>query len=114
MTRVFARRDDGIELDITEEVQVAYDCVRQSLDWGSGFLDVEEVDAIIRLSGACGFPDFESVIRDVWADREAARRNQHRTSAYDPYVSAFTLRSEPDPNALASFRESVMRKPERP
>lgn len=117
--RVIVQQDDGTEVDVTEEVKVAYDCVRQSLDWGSGFLDVEEVDAIIRLSAACAFPDFEEVIRDVWADREAARQNAARREAlrgtggmgaYAEHIGVWKLREQATAADLAAFRESVLRR----
>lgn len=106
--RVIAYRPDGTEVDVTEPVRVAYDCVHQSMDWGSGFLDTEEVDNIIRLGAACGFADFQEVIRGVWADREAARRNAGRKSAYDPRVSAWTVRDEATPEVLAEFVRQIV------
>ncbi|WP_159795761.1 hypothetical protein [Puerhibacterium puerhi] len=69
--RIVAIRDDGSQADVTEGVQIAYDLLRQSLDWGSGFLDTQEVDAVIRLSEACDFPDFEQLIAEVWRKRYA-------------------------------------------
>jgi hypothetical protein len=67
--KVEVTRDDGTVVDVTEAVQIAYDVVRGSLDWSSGFLDTEEVDAIVHLSQACSFPDFEDLFREVQADR---------------------------------------------
>lgn len=112
--RVVVQWDDGREIDVTEPVRVAYDCVRSSLDWGSGFLDTEEVDNIIRLSAACQFPDFEQVILDVWADREAAERDAIwrqqtlRPTAYRPYMNAFQLRESATAADLDAFKAKVM------
>lgn len=108
--KVTVERDDGTTIDVTESVRVAYDCVRQSLDWGSGFLDTEEVDHIVRLAAACDFPDFETVIRDVWADREAARRDQGK-GVYEPRTSVWRVREEATPEVLAEFRDSLLGRP---
>lgn len=45
----------GDETDVTEAVQVLYDLVVQSMDWGSGFLSVEDVVPVYRLAELCGF-----------------------------------------------------------
>lgn len=47
--------DGGSHVDVTEGVQVLYDALVASLDWGSGLFDTEEVTAIRRLGQACGF-----------------------------------------------------------
>lgn len=36
--------------DITEAVQIMYDLVHSSMDWGSGMLDTEEMHAVIQLA----------------------------------------------------------------
>jgi hypothetical protein len=93
--KVTVTRDDGTELDVTASVRVAYDCVRQSLDWGSGFLDHEEVNAIVLLAEACGFPDFEDALREVWAERVPRERKP-------PYVY-------PEPPLTPEQREEALR-----
>lgn len=40
--------EDGT--DITESVQILYDMAHMSMDWGSGMLDNEEMEAVIRLA----------------------------------------------------------------
>lgn len=67
--KIIVRRDDGTEADVTEAVGITYDCLRSSLDWGSGFLDAEEVNAVVRLAEAAGFPDFEDLVAEVWESR---------------------------------------------
>jgi hypothetical protein len=54
-TRVYARQADGTETDVTEGVQVLYDHMVSSMDWGSGFLTVEDAKGIIEIAQACGF-----------------------------------------------------------
>jgi len=44
--------EDGT--DVTEAVQILYDIAHQSLDWGSGFLDNSEMEAVIRLAVTMG------------------------------------------------------------
>ena len=46
---------DGQETDITEEVKICYDTAVGSKDFGSGFLDSEEVAGLRLLASACGF-----------------------------------------------------------
>ena len=41
--------------DITEPVQILYDIAHSSMDWGSGFLDNEEMEAVIRLAVLMGW-----------------------------------------------------------
>jgi hypothetical protein len=67
--RIVAIQEDGSHKDITEGVQICYDLLRQSLDWGSGFLDTQEVDAVVRLANDADFADFEELIRGLWASR---------------------------------------------
>ena len=44
---------DGI--DITEHVAAMFDALVQSLDWGSGFLDADEIESILIVAELCGF-----------------------------------------------------------
>lgn len=53
--KITVTHDDGATHDITEGVQVLYDHMANSMDWGSGFLDFEEVQAIRTLGYQCGF-----------------------------------------------------------
>jgi len=41
--------------DVTESVQVLYDIAHQSMDWGSGFLDNDEMRAVIQLAVTMGW-----------------------------------------------------------
>lgn len=49
------RYDTDEIIDITEGVQVMYDALIGSMDWGSGFLANDEAVAILRVAQACGF-----------------------------------------------------------
>lgn len=53
--KIYAEDADGNRVDITEGVQVLYDCVHASMDWGSGFLSVEDVAGILNVAQAAGF-----------------------------------------------------------
>lgn len=52
--RVLVRNGER-ETDVTEAVATLYDLLRGSMDWGSGFLDIDDVLAILALGEACGF-----------------------------------------------------------
>lgn len=41
--------------DITESVQILYDIAHSSMDWGSGFLDNEEIETVIDLAVLMGW-----------------------------------------------------------
>jgi hypothetical protein len=41
--------------NITEGVQILYDIAHSSMDWGSGFLDNEEMETVIRLAILMGW-----------------------------------------------------------
>lgn len=41
--------------DIHEAVQITYDSLLGSMDWGSGFLDDQEVEAVVRLAIIMGW-----------------------------------------------------------
>lgn len=45
----------GIDEDVTLAVQVCYDALVQSMDFGSGMLSTEELGAILKLGEAAGF-----------------------------------------------------------
>lgn len=47
------RTADGI--DITEGVKILYDIAHSSMDWGSGFLDNDEMEEVIRLAITLGW-----------------------------------------------------------
>jgi hypothetical protein len=52
--RIIAHRGDA-EADVTEAVTKLYDLMVDSMDWGSGFLDAEDVAHIRAVQDACGF-----------------------------------------------------------
>lgn len=55
MSRIIVRHDDGSEVDVTESVRLVYKLLNESMDYGSGFLSIEDVTEITRLAAACGF-----------------------------------------------------------
>lgn len=67
--KIIVLKDDGTGQDITSLVQVAFDVATHSMDWGSGFLDVEETDGLILLAEACQFPALEEILQEQWRER---------------------------------------------
>jgi hypothetical protein len=47
------------EHDVTDAVRKLYDLVTSSMDWGSGFLDDDEVLAVRKFAMLAGFDDIE-------------------------------------------------------
>jgi hypothetical protein len=91
---ITATRPDGTTLDVTLGVQVLYDLVIQSMDFGSGFLSVEEVDPIVGVAAFCGFKEFEAAERYVEQERVAQRQ---RNCAHP------VRRRIPDPDRLGAI-----------
>lgn len=60
MMRVMVHLDDGSEVDVTDGVQALYDIVIQSMDWGSGFLSVEDALPVLHVAKTCGFEDWQA------------------------------------------------------
>ena len=77
---VFVRHADGTETDVTEGVQVLYDTVIASMDWGSGFLTVEDAEPIVAVAKACQFNGWEAAQEYVDAQRASPEQVelQHR------------------------------------
>lgn len=48
---------DGQRTDITDDLAVLYDAATSSMNWGSGFLDTDEVDSIRRIGRRMGYSD---------------------------------------------------------
>jgi hypothetical protein len=46
---------EGEHLDVTEGVRALYDHCVGSMDWGSGFLTLEDATEILRVAQTCGF-----------------------------------------------------------
>jgi hypothetical protein len=67
------------DVDVTEGVRTLYDLVISSMDWGSGFLSVEDVAGVIRVAQACGF-----IVPD-----EAAREFEQYARTLSPYLRGF-------------------------
>lgn len=53
--KITVERDDGQTVDITEGVQFLYDRLESTMDFGSGFMDHEELTAMRKVAYACGF-----------------------------------------------------------
>ncbi len=63
--KIVAKGEDGIETDITEGVQALYDHLIGTLDWGSGFISLEDALPIAHLTKACGFERWEEAEKYV-------------------------------------------------
>lgn len=75
--KIVMHTDDGSEVDITEAVQIVYDALHASMDFGSGFLDTSEVDAMRVMTKAAGWEPLEYNL-DV-CQTCGHRRNEHRS-----------------------------------
>lgn len=67
-TTVWAHEPNGVQVEITEGVQVLYDLVVNGMEFGSGFLHREEVMPLLHLARLCGFGEterVESYLREV-------------------------------------------------
>ena len=42
-------------VDVTEEVAAMYDAIVGSMDWGSDFLDADQIRAILKIGALAGF-----------------------------------------------------------
>ena len=63
--RVIARRADGSEVDVTQSVKLVYDLLGSSMDYGSGFLSIEDVVETERLAAACGFTSYPDADKQI-------------------------------------------------
>lgn len=80
--RIYVQSEDGKGVDITEGVRVMYDAVLGSLDWQSGFLDLEELEALGQVADACGFDQIEEVYQRIQAAKVAQEAQAQYTARY--------------------------------
>jgi hypothetical protein len=81
--RVFARAGDGTETDVTEGVQVLYDLVTSSMNWGSGFYTVEDAEPVVKVAKTCGFKDWERAQEYVDDERHSLEQRAFLNSRPD-------------------------------
>ena len=62
--RIDLTDDDGQVHDVTEAVQIVYDAMLNGMEFGSGMLDTQEVDALRRLAGIAGWDPVEYDLDD--------------------------------------------------
>lgn len=65
------------DADVTEAVQMIYDALTASMDYGSGFLGIEEMVAIKHLADTAGFeapPDLVDKAQELKRDAERVAR----------------------------------------
>jgi hypothetical protein len=65
--RIVVQRDGAEDIDVTEGVRAMYDLLTASMDWGSGFLDIESVIEITRLAEVMGFVGLEQAGEQIAA-----------------------------------------------
>lgn len=75
-SEVYRLKADQPPREITEVVQIMYDIVVDSLDWGSGFLDGEEMERVLELAELCGFEvsDYNRSFARRQAEEDRERR----------------------------------------
>lgn len=101
---IHVARDDATgSVDITEGVQIMYDTILASLDWQSGFLGVEELEALAKVGEACGFESIEEVYRKINIEKaEAARQQELRDRA-----AARERQTAPTPGQIQHYRQMI-------
>jgi hypothetical protein len=75
---ITATKPDGTTVDVTEGVQVLYDRVIGSMDWGSGFLSVEDAVPIAEIAEVCGFAGIEEAERYLRQARHEEEEGEYR------------------------------------
>lgn len=88
--QVLLHRADAEPVDLTEHIKVLYDSLIGSLDWGSGFLDSDEMKRIAEVGEAIRADN----MLDVWAYIRRCQKSQamHEfapDSAPDPAVKPY-------------------------
>ncbi len=77
--KIVVKHEDGSETDITLGVQSMYDLLHGSMDWGSGFISLEEAIPIAEMVKACGFQRWEEAEKYVtWQRVEAKRVREYK------------------------------------
>jgi hypothetical protein len=70
---ITAKATDGTTTDVTEGVKALYDLVTSSMDWGSGFLTIEDAAPVGFIAEVCGFDPDEEIARYLRERRKDAR-----------------------------------------
>lgn len=56
-TRIVAITEDGVEHDVTQDVAALYDLVVGSMNFGSGFITVDDAEPLARMADLAGYRD---------------------------------------------------------
>ncbi len=70
-------------VDITSQVAVLYDAIVTSLDWGSNFLDDEQVEAILIVARMVGFDMAYPHFTEPMAAYRGAGGTKEKQAKYD-------------------------------
>jgi|HubBroStandDraft_3_1064219.scaffolds.fasta_scaffold399657_2 hypothetical protein len=87
MSTFICRLDDGTEVDVSEDVSCLYDLLIHSMDWGSGFLDVEDSLHAVRIGELGGFGEVERA--RSYVDAQVQSEEQQRFLREHPDASAW-------------------------
>lgn len=75
--RIIVEREAGRGgTDVTEAVQIVYDTLLASMDFSSGFLGIEELDALAKLGEAAGFGSIEEIYTEIAREKAEQERIQ--------------------------------------
>lgn len=104
------------KVDVTEHVAAMFDALVQSLDWGSGFLDVETIESILIVAELAGLDVPADVHIDPpgWQEWNPERELPRGTMTYDEWrralVPIYEARQQRRVESIAAWRAQVQAK----
>lgn len=75
--RIIAHPRSGGELDVTEDLVSILDALMQTMDWSSGFLNREDVEAVDKLTALLKF-NIDEKQQQRWEEERKAREQAER------------------------------------
>lgn len=73
---IYVRSPNGDHVVVTAGVQALYDLVIDSMDWGSGFLTVEDATPVVEIAKLCGFERSEEAAWYVATQTQSEEQNR--------------------------------------
>lgn len=86
---ILYRQGAGEAFDVTDEFRTMYDAVVGSMDWGSGFLDTDEVRALQRIQRLASFPPDSADNSDVDVCVHCGHRPHRDSKCYHGATSSW-------------------------